>query len=196
MPSLIGPIVRLQVQRSPLKVGAKPHRVYTTDPITAVRALHATADGVIGVLDGGTVIDIHHRTHCESRNSDGANGISIGFTSHYRAMQARFGAHMAVGVAGENVIVETDRTLALSDIARGLVIVGADGHERCRLTAVTVAAPCREFSGYALGGGSVDAAALKAALQFLDGGMRGFYAAVSAAPETRIEPGDTLCVVD
>lgn len=195
VPTLLGPIVRLQVQRAPLKVGAKPDRVYTPGAIVAAETLRAGADGVIGVVSGTEVLDVHHRAHPASRNSDGANGLSIGFTSHYQEMQRRFGAHMTVGVAGENIIVDVGRRVEFPEVSGGLVIVGRDGREKCRLLGVAIAHPCREFSGFALQTMRPDAETLKATLQVLDNGLRGFYCTVSGAAEARLDPGDALAVL-
>jgi hypothetical protein len=35
------------------------------------------------------------------------NTISIGFTSHYAQMRARFGEHMQDGIAGENINIDS-----------------------------------------------------------------------------------------
>ena len=52
--------------------------------------------------------------------------------------------------------------------------VTPDGQERVRLKVLQVAHPCRPFTGWALGK-TVEPEELKKHLQFLDGGMRGFY---------------------
>ncbi|HKI96696.1 MAG TPA: hypothetical protein VJ992_15510 [Gemmatimonadales bacterium] len=196
MPTLIGEIRRLQVQRSPLKMGEKPNRTYVTAPLLAVPALRASADGVTGLTADGEILDVHHRGHPESRNDGGANGISIGFTAHYDAMRSRYGPHMTLGCAGENVIVESGRPIGIDAAAEGFVVRAGDGRVKCRLGSVTIARPCKPFSGYALGGMRVDSATLKATLQFLDGGTRGFYCGIvpmpGAAAEVILAPGDLV----
>ena len=171
----IGTVARLQIQRSSLKTGEKPNRVYDPAPLLPVSRLAVTPDGVLGAgPDGGWIVDVHHRAHPETKNEDGLHGVSVGFTSHYAAMRDRFGDRIVIGCAGENVIVATDRTFTYDDLAGGVAIVAADGPERVRLRVLQVAHPCRPFTGWA-SGGRVESDVLKAHLQFLDGGTRGFY---------------------
>jgi len=172
----IGTVTRLQIQRSSLKTGEKPDRVYDPAPLLPVPRLAVTPDGVLGAgADGGWLVDVHHRAHPETKNEDGLNGVSVGFTSHYAAMRDRFGDRIVVGCAGENITVAADRAFTYDDLAGGLAIVATDGPERVRLRVLQVAHPCRPFTGWALGGGRVAAEVLKSHLQFLDGGTRGFY---------------------
>lgn len=171
----IGTIARLQIQRSSLKRGEKPNRVYDPTPLLPVPRLTVTPDGVLGAsADGGWMVDVHHRGHPDTKNEDGLHGVSVGFTSHYAAMRDRFGDRIVVGCAGENVIVTADQMFTYEDLAGGVAIVSADGTERVRLKVLQVAHPCRPFTGWALGG-RVESEVLKENLQFLDGGTRGFY---------------------
>jgi len=171
----IGTIVRLQIQRSSLKTGEKPDRMYDPTPLLPVQRLTVTPDGVLGAgSEGGWIVDVHHRAHPETKNEDGLHGVSVGFTSHYAAMRDRFGDRIVVGCAGENVIVTADQMFTYEDLAGGVAIVTPDGAERVRLKVLQVAHPCRPFTGWA-SGGRVESDVLKAHLQFLDGGTRGFY---------------------
>lgn len=190
----LGTVVRLQVQRSSLKTGEKPHRIYSPAPILAVPRLALTPDGVLGgAPEGGWIVDVHHRAHPETKNEDGLHGVSIGFTSHYAAMRDRFGARIVVGCAGENILVASERPFTFEDLAGGVAIAGAAGSEPVRLRVLQVAHPCRPFTGWALGGGQVDAEVLKSHLQFLDNGMRGFYC-VGEGTGT-VEVGDQVVVL-
>ncbi len=171
----LGRIVRLQVQRSSLKTGEKPTRVYDPERLLTVSHLAIGPDGVLGqATDGAWVVDVHHRAHPQTKNEDGAHGVSLGFTSHYAAMRDRFGDRVTPGCAGENIVVETERRIMFQDLERGVALLGEGGHELARLEVLQVAHPCRPFSGWALGG-MVESDVLKETLQFLDGGMRGFY---------------------
>src|SRR5881409_1168921 len=88
----LGRIVRLQIQRASLKTGEKPTRVYDPAPLLAVDRLALGPDGALGAgSDGSWVVDVHHRTHPNTKNEDGAHGVSIGFTTHYALMRERFG---------------------------------------------------------------------------------------------------------
>ncbi|HEV8398772.1 MAG TPA: hypothetical protein VGQ18_02915 [Gemmatimonadales bacterium] len=191
----IGTITRLQIQRSSLKTGEKPNRVYDPTPLLSVPRLAVTPDGVLGAsADGGWVVDVHHRAHPSTKNEDGLHGVSVGFTSHYAAMRDRFGDRIVVGCAGENIIVTADQVFTYADLAGGVAIVSADGAEteRVRLKVLQVAHPCRPFTGWA-SGGRVEADVLKAHLQFLDGGTRGFYCVGEAAGT--IAMGDLLVLL-
>jgi hypothetical protein len=180
---LIGMIVRLQVQESSLKVGRKPRR-YDPAPIRSVPAISLSAAGVVGLAENGkSIIDVHHRDHPTSKNRGGENGISLGFTGHYRPMRQRFGQHLADGIAGENILIEAGRQLQVEELAAGMVVEDAGGRQ-LELRPVIVAAPCVEFSRYALQfpNGARPDATVTEALRFLDAGMRGFYATYEGEP--------------
>ena len=118
--------------------------------------------------------------------------MSIGFTSHYALMRERFGDGMTLGCAGENIIVETERRIALEDLQRGIVLVARDGQELARLEVLQVAEPCRPFAGWALGG-IVESRVLKESLQFLEGGTRGYYC--QGVGSGIVSVGDRVAVV-
>jgi hypothetical protein len=188
----LGRIVRLQIQRRALKLGEKPNRVYDPAALLAVDALTLTRDGALARADDGAMLlDIHHTAHPATRNNGGANDLSVGFTGHYDRMRARFGPHLVDGCAGENILVAAAGTVPLAAIAGGLAVRRAAG-EWVSLGQVRVDLPCVEFSRYALR--SADAEHVKAALQFLDQGMRGYYCTYEAAPVT-IDVGDELFAV-
>jgi hypothetical protein len=172
---LIGPIVRLQVQVSPLKRGEKPHRWYDPSPITSVPSLRIESGGVVGLDGEVTHGDVHHRDHPLSRYR-GENGISIGFTSHYRAMRDHFGDHLVDGIAGENLLIEGDRRFTEPELSGGVVVVTGQGH--VAIDDIQVAPPCVEFGKFSLqypAGRTADLA-VAAAVKFLHEGVRGFYA--------------------
>lgn len=114
----------------------------------------------------------------------------MGFTAHYDAMRERFGERLTIGCAGENLIAEAGGRLQLADVAGGLAILAPDGSERVRLRVLEVARPCRPFTGWALGGRTVEPEVLKQSLQFLDEGMRGFYCIAEGTGT--VEVGDLL----
>ena len=149
---LIGTIIRLQVQRSSLKLGERPRRWFDPAPLTPVSALELEDGGVVGITaDGERILDIHNLRHPETRfGSD--NALSIGFTSHYEAMRERFGERIVEGIAGENLIVQTDRSFERTDLPAEVIVETADGH--AELIGMRVIEPCVEFSRYALNLGS------------------------------------------
>lgn len=189
----IGRVVRLQVQRSSLKTGQKPNRVYDPEPLLSVDEIWISPEGILGRGPGGSwVVDVHHRAHPQTKNDDGLHGISVGFTGHYDEMRERFGARIATGCAGENLIAETSGRVPLDRIASGLAVVAPDGRERVRLEVLQVAHPCRPFTGWALGR-QVEPEALKAHLQFLDGGTRGYRCQTAASGVVAV--GDVLAIL-
>ena len=186
----VGKIVRLQIQRSSLKTGEKPNRRYDPAPLLTVERLAVSPDGVLGQSDGGAwLVDVHHRSHPQTKNEDGLHGVSVGFTAHYEAMRQRFGDHVTPGCAGENLLAVADRRLSYEELAGGIAVVDADGRDVVRLDVLQVAHPCRPFTGWALGG-MVEAQVLKEHLQFLDDGMRGFYCRATGKGIVRV--GDRL----
>jgi MOSC domain-containing protein len=189
----MGRIVRLQIQRSSLKTGEKPTRVYDPGPLLSVERLAVGPDGALGYApDGSWVVDVHHRAHPRTKNEDGAHGLSVGFTSHYDLMRDRFGERITPGCAGENILVAAERRFTFDDLARGVVLLAASGQELARLEVLQVAHPCKPFSGWALGG-KVESDVLKETLQFLDDGTRGFYC--TGLGSGIVSVGDRLAVL-
>jgi hypothetical protein len=192
----IGLIKHVQLQRSSLKQGQRPHRYYDPAPLLLVERLRLEAGGVsVMRVDGEPIIDVHHANHPETKQQLGVNGISIGFTSHYRAMRDRYGAHLTDGCAGENILVESDQLWSLDDLGAALLIECADGR-RVALDGLVVAAPCVEFSRFAhLSADPLTADQLRTTLQFLDGGMRGFYARLADGQDpVDIRAGDRVFI--
>jgi hypothetical protein len=191
--SPLGKVIRLQIQRSPLKAGEKPDRMYDPSPILAVSELTLTRQGAIArALDGALLLDVHHADHPQTRNVKSVNALSVGFTSHYAAIRAQYGDHVTDGCAGENILIEAERRVMLEEIAAGLAIQPAGADAPVWLRVNQVAAPCREFSGYVMDGPG--AAALKEALQFLDDGLRGFYCALAGSEPVTIAVGDRVLI--
>ncbi len=190
----IGLIKQVQVQRSSLKAGQQPHSYYDPAPLLVVPGLRPTGEGVIGITaTGEQVIDVHNSEHPASRQRAGRNGISIGFTSHYRTMRARFGPHLVDGIAGENILVETERKQALTSLEHGIVIKSAATGQFVYLTNVIVATPCVPFSQFAANRQDLADKELKHVLQFLDKGTRGFYTTLAGGQQaTTIAAGDRI----
>lgn len=191
----LGEIVRLQVQRANLKLpnapGAAHPRRYDPSPILSVDRLLLTPDGAVGLLDGDArVLDVHHTQHPASKNHDGVNDVSIGFTSHYAAMRERFGEHLPDGVAGENLLVRTSARVELGRLGRGLLVQTRDGG--CALLEqVVVAEPCVPFTRFCLrlGPAAAGGMAVTDGLRALRLGLRGFYANYANAVVAASVPG-------
>jgi len=194
----IGSIKLLQIQRSSLKLGECLHTYYDPAPLLVVQCLLLSSGGVIGLTeDQQEIMDLHHSDHPLTHNN-GKNGVSVGFTTHYQAMREQYGAHLSDGIAGENILVATERAFALADLGRQVVIENQQTSQRAYLSVVKAASPCVEFTHFAVNRGlSLSAAELKAALQFLDGGRRGFYmrAAERDVP-VAIQVGDRVFIDD
>jgi hypothetical protein len=187
----IGRIIRLQIQTSSLKVYAEPRRYYTPEPIRHVDALDVDEGRIAAVIDGREVVDVHSAVHPASRNRGNGNMLSVVFTGHYAIMRQKFGEHLADGVAGENMLVDYDARLNLSDLENGLVIQNARG-DRLELGMVSVAHPCVEFSRFSLDNLDASPQEVSQTLRFLEGGTRGFYGVVTSPLPARIEVGDRL----
>jgi hypothetical protein len=193
---LIGTVVGLQVQRSSLKLGERPHRWFDPAPLLAVPALLLDPDGVSGLLPGGEpVVDVHNRRHPETRHGTG-NGVSVGFTTHYARMRARLGERAADGVAGENILIAGEPAFVAGDLPAALVFEGPDGS--VRLEGMRVMEPCVEFSRWVLGYTGRPVAdltrpdpAVTPTLAFLRAGMRG-YCGTCAAPSATLRLGDRV----
>lgn len=178
---LLGTVVRLQVQRSRLK----PSGAYDPSPLLEVDALEVSPAGVVGVTPDGPVLDVHHAAHPDTRHR-GGNGLSLLPRAHYEDLRSRYGDHLVDGAAGESVLLDTDGPWR--DLTGRLVLATAGGGS-LELTDPVAAAPCVEFSRFCLGR-SATQEQLRATLDHLDGGTRGFY--VTAAGTGRIQRGARL----
>src|SRR5205809_6509165 len=117
----LGRVVRLQVQRSSLKTGEKPHRVYDPAPILTVERLAVSPDGALGEAGHDAwMVDVHHRMHPSTQNADGEHGLSLGFTAHYYLMRPRRGDRIAPGCGGEDIPGEARGRAGVEDVTRRL----------------------------------------------------------------------------
>jgi len=173
---LVGEIVRLQVQRVPIKVKGVG---YLPDEILPVARASVDAWGMVGWHDGAWIVDAHNRAH-PSRRGGGRRQLSVGFTGHYAAMAQRFD-DAPIGIAGENMIIDGP-PLRLSDLGAGLIVEASEGDlllERPR-----VAAPCAEFTSFMLGLDDVaPVSEIEDALAELHDGRRGFILAADHAAQ-------------
>ena len=172
---VIGTVVRLQVQRSPLKPGPRGARVYTTEPLLEVTALDVGPRGVVGHTSDGPVLDVHHADHPQSRNVKLVNGLSLLPRAHYDVLRARYGPHLVDGAAGESLLLDTDGVWTAADLQGRLEVETIDG-DRLLLTSPMAAPPCVEFGRFCLGRGlgPVDADVEQTLVDLADG-ARGFY---------------------
>lgn len=184
---IIGTIVRLQVQRYPIKLKGE---AYLAEGILPVDRAVVDAWGMVGSHDDAWIIDAHHRAH-PSRRGGGKRPLSVGFTGHYSLMEDRFGS-APLGIAGENIIVDGP-ALSLSDMGEGLVIETTDGLD-VSLVRPRVAAPCIEFTSFMLGLDVVAARGeISEPLADLHDGRRGFIVAVDDDCEpVEIRQGDRV----
>lgn len=190
---LLGTIKHVQIQRSSLKVGERPNRVFDPAPLLVVDQLRLTPTGAVGLLaDGASVIDVHNLNHPATRNNGNINGLSFNFTGHYAHMLNQFGTHMTSGIAGENILIDCDRLVALDELGSRLAIQNAVDGSTTYLDNLMVAAPCAEFSCFA-SQKTIAGEEMKNTLQFLDNGIRGFYATLAPSDsEPTIKAGDKV----
>ncbi len=176
----IGKIVRLQVQKVPIKIKGE---AYLPDEILSVESASVDASGMLGFHEGTWVVDAHHRSHPAARGG-GRSPLSVGFTGHYDKMQERFGS-APMGVAGENIIVDGP-AFTLDEVGQGLIVKTASG-ESVFLERPRVAAPCREFASFMLG---LDHVApreeVEGPLADLHDGRRGFILAADRSPTAEV----------
>jgi len=188
----IGTVQFLQIQRESLKEGEHQNHIYNPAPLLTVEKIQLTPDGIVGhTARDEEIIDVHNVNHHGSKNR-GNNNISIGFLQNYDAMRNRFGDHLSDGIAGENIIVDVEVDLATFTNAKQYFIQHSD--EIIELFEVIPAPPCKPFSTFCL---VVPQCRddIKAALQFLSDGMRGYYALLADdAVAFSVQAGDTLYV--
>jgi hypothetical protein len=148
--------------------------------------------------DGERVLDIHHIEH-PAKAYDPDDLVCIGFTSHYAAIRAQFGEHIRDGFAGENIIIECQQEIWPEQLGQRVAIENSSTGTIAYLDVVRFAAPCSEFSHFVANRQEkkLPAQELKAVLQFLGNGRRGFLLmlAIGQAPIT-VQPGDVVYRVE
>jgi hypothetical protein len=187
----IGTIKFVQVQRESLKTMDGETRIFYTEPLEQVETLRLSPQGIVGLsANGEEIVDVHSEGHPRSRYR-GDNKISFGFLQNYERMRQRFGQHIKDGNAAESIIVDADVDIANLDLSRKFFI--QHGETLIELKEVIPAPPCNEFSTWCL---IVPQCAddVKAALQFLMNGTRGYYADLAVAGDYVVQAGDTILV--
>ena len=186
-------IVRLQVQRFPMKAGRAPLRYYEPAALVSVQRLSAGPLGVRGTTaDGQTVLDVHHQHHPQSRDRRGDAGVLFMGTGDYVALRQRYGDHVVDGIAGETVLLDAPEGFAGAELPPSVTVNTAAGP--LALQEVRVADPCVEFSRFCLRQetSAVVDDDVRDAMVALDGGARGYRSC--AAGEGTIALGDTVVI--
>lgn len=195
----LGKVIITQVQPSGLIYETGDGEIYDPTRRVEVVRLQITNGGVEGVTgQGERLLDIHHAHHPDSHNN-GRNAVSIGFTSHYESMQARFGPHLEDGTAGENIIIQADQEFRLPDLSRQIEFQDPGAEISVSFEVLNFAAPCEEFSHFAANsqGKRLPAEELKSVLQFLGEGRRGFLLSLATGQERAlIQPGQLVFAID
>lgn len=183
----VGRIVKLQVQRDSLRKGP----VYSPRNIAEVSVLRLTPDGPIGFDGASWVVDRHHRAHPASARYDPARALSIGFSSHYEYMWERFDP-IPLGSAGENVIVDADRRVSLSDLRGGIRIETSQGP--AAIATAAIAQPCVPFTRFATGRHHARADELVEQRDQLRRGVRGYVMALDGLDNVDVHPGALVSI--
>ena len=194
----LGKVKLVQVQPSGLIIETPTGYFYDATRRVEVEKLIITSLGIEATTASGEhVLDIHHINH-PGKKYDDDDLVCIGFTSHYQAMRERFGEHMVDGAAGENIIIEYNREVWIDDLGKQIAIENAETGEKIFLDVLSFAAPCEEFSHFVANSQheKLPAAELKAALQFLNNGRRGFLLVLSDGQEVAtVQVGDRVFAI-
>jgi hypothetical protein len=180
----LGEVVLLQVHGDHVKRLDQ----YNPAPLIQVEEASVARNGMLGWTGGAWVVDKHHEAWPEPGPR---RPLSIGFTSHYAKMRDRYG-DFALGVAGENVVVATDRVMTLDDLGDRVIIRG-EGRQAVLLP-VKVAKPCLQFCSYMRRLPEVASyEELAGDLEFLEDGTRGFIVTMDDnGNPARIRVGDEV----
>jgi hypothetical protein len=194
----LGIVKLVQLQPSGLIIETPSGYFYDASRRVEVDCLLITSKGIEATTpEGEHVLDIHHTDHPDKAYDDD-DLISIGFTSHYEAMRARFGEHVVDGIAGENIIIDFGEEVWPEDLGQQIGIKNPETGRVMLLDIVSFAAPCDEFSHYAAQSQDerLPADELKDILQFLTNGRRGYLLVLSEGQEAAtVHPGDRVYVV-
>jgi hypothetical protein len=194
----LGIVKLVQVQPSGLIIETPSGSFYDASRRVEVESLCITSRGIEAITpEGEQVLDIHHLDHPD-KAYDNNDLVCIGFTSHYKGMRARFGDHMVDGIAGENIIIEYEQEVWPEDLHQQIAFENTNTGRRALLDVVSFAAPCEEFSHFAANSQyeRLPAEKLKATLQFLGNGRRGYLLVLSDNQEpVTVRSGDRVFVV-
>ena len=194
----LGKVKLVQVQPSGLIIQKPSGYFYDVSRRVEVEKLTITPLGIEATTTGGEhVLDIHHIKH-PGKKYDNNDLVSIGFTSHYEAMRACFGEHMQDGTAGENIIIDYDQEIWIDDLGQQIAIENGETGNKILLNVLSFAAPCEEFSHFVANSQheKLPAAKLKATLQFLNDGRRGFLLGLSDGQDSgTVQAGDRVFAI-
>lgn len=187
----VGIIALLQIQKEKLNVVTPDGKVYRTGSLVRVDSVKVGRAGVIAEVDGGWVLDRHHSAHpVETAEHRPHRTLSIGFSRHYKLIEGEMG-WAPLGVAGENIVVDTEDRLHHEDVSLGFVIRTSDGD--LELDPPDVLNPCVPFSRFLLREEGAPPPRLLAALEFLAEGMRGYSMGMSRVPDyATVRTGDLV----
>jgi len=195
----LGHVKLTQVQPVGLIIETSSGSTYDASRRVEVSHLLITPQGIEATAPGGErVLDIHHTAHPHTRYL-GDDDVSIGFTSHYGAMRSRFGEHLVDGIAGENIIVECEDEIWLEDLGQQIAIVNPETSRKTLLDVKNFSSPCEEFCHFAtqFQHERLPSDELKATLQFMGSGRRGFLFVLSDGQgSAEVQQGDRVVVVD
>lgn len=183
----VGEITLLQIQTGEMTGQGG----YDSSLLIPVEILRLTPDGVFGLVDGAWIADRHHRYHPAAKYWHASETLSFGFTSHYDHMWNVFRV-TDLGAGGENAIVDTERMVALDDIAGGMRIESAE--ERIEFFEPEIAQPCVEFTRFMTARPDASARELKSHREKLGNGVRGFVVGIGGFDAFDVRRGDTLSV--
>ena len=197
--NLLGYVKLTQLQPTGLIINTPSGEFYDPSRRVVVDSLQISPLGIESVTpDGEHMLDIHHIDHPDKKY-DNDDLVCIGFSSHYAAMRAHFGEHMIDGIAGENIIIQAEKEIWPEDLGQRLGFESSETGDITFLDVVKFAAPCEEFSHFAAQSQHqrLPAAELKATLQFLGNGRRGYLLVLSDGQEPAIvQPKDRVFVID
>ncbi|WGW13002.1 hypothetical protein LWF01_04300 [Saxibacter everestensis] len=185
------PIVGIQIQRDRMKPGKAPLRRYLPEVRLPVTRIDFDLTGVWHTDEAGTTqLDVHNRNHPRTRDPKGRSAITFMGTGDYEKIRAEYGTHIFDQVAGETLLVDAPAGLANREIPAEVTLRTAGGD--VRLSSVRVAKPCVEFSRYCLREEPTSEVsdAVRAALDFLDHGIRGYRSVPTEAGTVSL--GDSL----
>ncbi len=194
----LGRVKLVQIQPSGLIIETSSGYFYDVSRRVEVEKLVITPLGIEATTpEGEHVLDIHHMNH-PGKKYGNDNLVSIGFTSHYKAMRERFGEHMEDGTAGENIIIENDQEVWMDDLGKKIAIENAKTGRKKFLDVIRFAPPCEEFSHFVANSQNkkLPGNELKDILRFLGNGRRGFLLVLSKGQEeATVQAGDRMFTI-
>lgn len=183
----IGTVSKMQIALS--KMRRDP--IYDPDPLREVSRIRLGADGVLGHDGTAWMLDSHHHMYPDRRPVPHHRVLLIGFEANYRFVSDKY-RPIPMGVAGENLIITSDRVITAEDVDEGVRISGEN--DSVVLREVLPAEACVPFTRWLMDQPDLHAQDVAGPRHELSQGLRGFFIPYDRPEHYDAQVGDEVAI--